>query len=138
MQRRKALCAYCLKNGKRTEETAAHLHHKCPKAAAIWKKIVEDWNEKTGDSVVADLTASVAGLRTCPDGVTGETRREWEACEPAWRLLHAVTLQEIYRARCRTHAAFHLPCEPTARPEGHRRETDHPQDKDAAAAAHRV
>ena len=57
--------------------------------------------------MVADLTASVAGLRTCPDGVSGETRREWEACEPAWRLLHAVTLQEIYRARCRTHAAFH-------------------------------
>jgi hypothetical protein len=103
----KALCAYCLKNGKRTEETAAHLHHKCPKAVAIWKKIVDDWNEKTGDSVIADLTASVAGLRTCPDGVSGETRREWEACEPAWRLLHAVTLQEIYRARCRTHAAFH-------------------------------
>ena len=35
---------------------------------------------------------------------------EWEAGEPAWRLLHAVTLHtriEIYRARCRAHAAYH-------------------------------
>ena len=31
-----------------------------------------------------------------------------------------------------------VPCEPTARPEGHRSETDHLQDKGAAAAAHRV
>ena len=55
----------------------------------------------------ADLTAAVAGLRTCPPGVTGEAKAEWEASEPAWRLLHAVTLHEIYRARCRTHAAYH-------------------------------
>ena len=27
----KAMCAHCLKNGKRTEETAAHVHYKCPK-----------------------------------------------------------------------------------------------------------
>ena len=48
-----------------------------------------------------------SGLRTCPPGVTGEAKAEWEAGEPAWRLLHAVTLHEIYRARCRTHAAYH-------------------------------
>ena len=104
----KAMCAHCLKNGKRTEETAAHVHHKCPKAKAVWQVVVADWNEKTGDQVrTADLTAAVAGLRTCPPGVTGEAKAEWEAGEPAWRLLHAVTLHEIYRARCRTHAAYH-------------------------------
>ena len=89
-------------------ETAAHVHHKCPKAKAVWQVVVADWNEKTGDQVsTADLTAAVAGLRTCPPGVTGEAKAEWEAGEPAWRLLHAVTLHEIYRARCRTHAAYH-------------------------------
>ena len=104
----KAMCAHCLKNGKRTEETAAHVHHKCPKAKAVWQVVIADWNEKTGDQVsTADLTAAVAGLRTCPPGVTGEAKAEWEAGEPAWRLLHAVTLHEIYRARCRTHAAYH-------------------------------
>jgi len=55
----------------------------------------------------AYLTATVAGLRTCPPGVTGEAKAEWDAGESAWRLLHAVTLYEIYRARCRTHAAYH-------------------------------
>ena len=37
----------------------------------------------------------------------GEAKAEWEAGEPAWCLLHAVTQHEIYRARCRTHAAYH-------------------------------
>ena len=46
-------------------------------------------------------------IRKSPPGVTGEAKAEWEAGEPAWRLLHAVTLHEIYRARCRTHAAYH-------------------------------
>ena len=102
------LCALCLKNGKRTEETAAHVHYKCPKAKAVWQVVMADWNEKTGDQLSpADLTAAVAGLRTCPPGVTGEAKAEWEASETAWRLLHAVTLHEIYRARCRTHAAYH-------------------------------
>ena len=100
------LCALCLKNGKRTEETAAHVHYKCPKAKAVWQVVMADWNEKTQMST-ADLTAAVAGLRTCPPGVTGEAKAEWEASETAWRLLHAVTLHEIYRARCRTHAAYH-------------------------------
>ena len=78
----KALCAHCLKNGKRTEETAAHVHHKCPKAKAVWQVVIADWNEKTGDQVsTADLTAAVAGLRTCPPGVTGEARAEWEASD---------------------------------------------------------
>ena len=76
---------------------------------------MEDWNEKTGDQMnTTDMTASLAGLRTCPTAVTGEAKAEWKALEPAWRLLHAVTLQEIYRARCRTHAAYHA--EPRADP----------------------
>ena len=104
----KALCAHCLKNGVRTEETAIHAHHKCPKAKAVWKIVIADWNDKMGDQVSAsDVTATVAGLRTCPDGVTGKTKEEWQRREPAWRLLHAVTLLEIYRARCRTHEAYH-------------------------------
>ena len=56
----KALCAHCLKNGRRTEETAAHVHHKCPKAKAVWQVVIADWNAKTGDQVsTADLTAAV-------------------------------------------------------------------------------
>jgi hypothetical protein len=31
----------------------------------------------------------------------------WKAREPAWRLLHSVTLLQLYRARCRSHAAYH-------------------------------
>ena len=31
----KAMCAHCLKNGVRTEETAVHAHYKCPKAKAV-------------------------------------------------------------------------------------------------------
>ena len=46
--------------------------------------------------------AFMAGRKDRPAG-----KAEWEASEPAWRLLHAVTLHEIYRARCRTHAAYH-------------------------------
>ena len=104
----KAMCAHCLKNGVRTEETAVHAHYKCPKAKAVWKVVIGDWNEKAGDQVsAADVTVAVAGLRTCPDGVSGEAKSEWERREPAWRLLHAVTLHEIYRARCRTHEAYH-------------------------------
>ena len=84
----KGKCAHCLKNGMRTEETAAHVHYKCPKAKAVWQVVMADWNEKTGDQLSpADLTAAVAGLRTCPPGVTGEAMAEWEASEPAWRLL---------------------------------------------------
>ena len=46
--------------------------------------------------------AFMAGRKDRPAG-----KAEWEASEPAWRVLHAVTLHEIYRARCRTHAAYH-------------------------------
>ena len=47
----KALCAYCLKNGARKEETALHAHYKCPRAKAVWKTVIEDWNGKMGDEV---------------------------------------------------------------------------------------
>ena len=47
----KALCAHCLKNGVRTEETAIHAHYKCPKANAVWKTVIADWNGKMGDQV---------------------------------------------------------------------------------------
>jgi phage FluMu protein Com len=60
----KAMCAHCLKNGMRTEETAAHVHYKCPKAKAVWQVVMADWNEKTGDQMSpADLTAAV--LQVC-------------------------------------------------------------------------
>jgi phage FluMu protein Com len=51
----KAMCAHCLKNGKRTEETAAHVHYKCPKAKAVWQVVMADWNEKTGDHQMSTL-----------------------------------------------------------------------------------
>ena len=71
-------------------------HYKCPKAKAVWKIVIGDWNEKAGDQVsTADVTVAVAGLRTCPDGVSGEAKSEWERLEPAWRLLHALSLIHI-------------------------------------------
>ena len=95
------MCAHCLKNGVRTEETAVHAHYKCPKAKAVcmavWKTVIEDWNGKTRDKLALHMTADV----------TGESKKEWDRLEPAWRLLQAVTLHEIYRARCRTHEAYH-------------------------------
>ena len=33
----KALCACCLRNGHRIEETAQHEHHDCPTARAVWR-----------------------------------------------------------------------------------------------------
>ena len=45
--------------------------------------------------------------------------QEWKAWEPAWRLLHAIVCHEIYRAKCRVHAAYHA----TPLHEGRRRES---------------
>ena len=104
----KAMCAHCLRAGTRVEETAQHVHHTCPKARAVWEAVIRDWNEKTGDTLdPSDPKTAVAGLREAPREIAGPVKQEWEAREPAWRLLHAVTCQEIYRARCRVHAAYH-------------------------------
>ena len=102
------MCAHCLRAGTRVEETAQHVHHTCPKARAVWEAVIRDWNEKTGDTLdPSDPKTAVAGLREAPREIAGPVKQEWEAREPAWRLLHAVTCQEIYRARCRVHAAYH-------------------------------
>ena len=104
----KAMCAHCLQNGRAVEETAMHEHHACPKSKQVWGPIIADWNLKTGDCIdPADATTIVAGLRHAPAGATGEALQRWKALEPAWRLLHAVTLYEIHKARNRVHAAYH-------------------------------
>ena len=51
---------------------------------------------------------TVLGLRPRPQQTaTPAEKARHEATEPAWRLLHAVTLLQIYKARTRVHMAHH-------------------------------
>ena len=53
-------------------------------------------------------TLTVLGLRPKPpDGATSLTKTRYEAREPAWRLLHAVALLKLHKARTRAHMAYH-------------------------------
>ena len=48
------------------------------------------------------------GLRPKPpDSASGPAKAEHTAREPAWRLLHAVTLLRLHQARTRAHMAYH-------------------------------
>ena len=132
----KAMCAHCLKNGVRTEETAVHAHYKCPKAKAVWKIVIGDWNEKAGDQVsAADVT--VAQLL--------------QACMPRRRLRGGKERMGAARTglapTARGHAARDLQGEvPHARgiprdnaeqPESRQRQGGGPKGKGETAAMHR-
>lgn len=111
----KALCACCLRNGHRIEETAQHEHHDCPTARAVWQQVAAAWLQATGESVdINSPLLTIMGLRARPADLTGAAREKWDALEPAWRLTHAVTLRQIHQARCRSHNAAHAktPYEP--------------------------
>ena len=86
----KALCACCLRNGHRIEETAQHEHHDCPTARAVWQQVAGAWLQATGESVdINSPLLTIMGLRARPAGLTGAAREKWDALEPAWRLTHA-------------------------------------------------
>ena len=51
---------------------------------------------------------TVMGLHPKPGESEPQAAKDrFHATEPAWRLLHAVTLLKIHQARCRVHAAHH-------------------------------
>ena len=58
------------------------------------------------------LGCAVYSPRPPPEARPGSPHpspREFEAREPAWRLLHAVTLLKLHQARNRVHMAYHGP-----------------------------
>ena len=67
------------------------------------------WEDATGEHLdISSPRLTVLGLRPGPQqaATPPETARH-KATEPAWRLLHAVTLLQIYKARTRVHVAHH-------------------------------
>ena len=94
-----ALCAQCLRTGTRVEETATHVHHDCATAKAVWELVAGHWHRATGEEL--DLSSplqAIAGLRKPPATGCESATAAWKAREPAWRLLHSVTLLQLYRA----------------------------------------
>jgi len=108
------LCATCLQAGASHEDTTTHVAHDCPTARAVWAAIAQTWQEATSEPLdVTNPTLTVLGLRPKPpDGATSLAKARYEAREPAWRLLHAVTLLKLHRARTRAHMAYHGPTGP--------------------------
>ena len=109
-----SLCATCLQTGARHEDTTTHVAHDCPTARDVWAAIAQTWQEATSEPLdVTNPTLTVLGLRPKPpDGATSLAKARYEAREPAWRLLHAVTLLKLHRARTRAHMAYHGPTGP--------------------------
>ena len=103
------LCATCLQAGDSHEDTAMHVAHECPVARAVWAAVARAWQAATSEPLdVGDPTLTVFGLRPKPpDSASGPAMAEHAAREPAWRLLHAVTLLRLHQARTRAHMAYH-------------------------------
>ena len=103
------LCATCQQAGVSHEDTAMHVAHECPVARAVWAAVAQAWQAATSEPLdVGDPTLTVLGLRPKPpDSASGPARAEHTASEPAWRLLHAVTLLRLHQARTRAHMAYH-------------------------------
>ena len=106
-----ALCARCLQGGARHEETVAHVVHDCPTAREVWPAIAKAWEAATTEPLdTSSQSVTVLGLRPKPPaGATTQDRDRHRAREPAWRLLHAVTLLKLHQARTRAHMAHHDP-----------------------------
>ena len=59
------------------------------------------------------MSVKKAGLRPKPPhAASSQARARYDAREPAWRLLHAVTLLKLHQARTRAHMAYHDPSGP--------------------------
>ena len=106
-----ALCARCLARGDRHEETVMHAVHECPESAEVWAAIARTWEATTSDPLdTSSPILTVLGLRPRPSPeAPTQARKRFEAREPAWRLLHAVTLLKLHQARNRVHMAYHDP-----------------------------
>jgi hypothetical protein len=93
----------------RHEETVTHEVTACPEARAVWAGIVKAWEAATGEPLdTATPRLTVMGLRPEPGPSPSKQARDRHAAsEPAWRLLHAVTLLQIHQARTRVHMAHH-------------------------------
>ena len=102
-------CARCLKAGDQHEDTATHTAHGCPAAREVWARVAKAWEDATGEHLdVSCPRLTVVGLRPKPQQTaTPPEKARHEATEPAWRLLHAATLLQIYEARTRVHMAHH-------------------------------
>ena len=88
-----------------------HVSHDCPTACAVWAAVADTWEAATTEPLdVTNPTLTVLGLRPQPpDGALGRDKAKYYAREPAWRLLHAVTLLKLHQARTRAHMAYHDP-----------------------------
>ena len=88
-----------------------HVTHDCPTARAVWAAVADTWEAATTEPLdITDPTLTVLGLRPQPPvGALGSDRARYYAREPAWRLLHAVTLLKLHQARTRAHMAYHDP-----------------------------
>jgi hypothetical protein len=102
-------CATCLKAGHKHEDTATHTAHECPVAREVWARVAKAWEDATGERLdAAHPRLTVLGLRPAPpQTATPPDKARHKATEPAWRLLHAVTLLLLYQARNRVHMAHH-------------------------------
>ena len=108
-------CATCLQTtGARREETVMHASHECPTARAVWTAVGKAWEAATTESLDAtDPILTVLGLRPePPHGASDQARDRYASREPAWRLLHAVTLLRLHQAPTRAHMAYHDPSGP--------------------------
>ena len=106
-----ALCARCLAKGASHEETVVHAVHECPESTEVWAAIARTWEATTSEPLdVSSPVLTVLGLRPRPSAdAPTQARERFEAREPAWRLLHAVTLLKLHQARNRVHMAYHDP-----------------------------
>ena len=88
-----------------------HVAHECPTARTVWTAVVRAWEAATTEALDAtDPILTVLGLRPePPHGASDQARDRYAAREPAWRLLHAVTLLKLHQARTRAHMAYHDP-----------------------------
>ena len=95
-----------------------HVSHDCPTARAVWAAVADTWEAATTEPLdVTNPTLTVLGLRPQPPvGALGRDRARYYAREPAWRLLHAVTLLKLHQARTRAHMAYHDPRKARASP----------------------
>ena len=102
-----ALCPRCLYNGKREPETAIHKYSTCPDTAQVWREITRTWEHHTGEIISHSALLHITGLRSTPPTLKGQALKWWKDKEPAWRLLHSVTLLQIHKARNLASGACH-------------------------------
>ena len=83
----------CARGGEKKKKTKQNTNR------AVWEAIAATWESATAEPLdVNDPTLTVLGLRPQPpDGALGRGRAKYYAREPAWRLLHAVTLLKLHQ-----------------------------------------